>query len=61
MERTHQQSSETPTGKSKPPSLSRPINSPEFRKEALDELRDWVEQGHANPAPGNQVMSKPQK
>ena len=57
--RQDQKSSETPTVRSRPGSSSTSINSPEFKKSALQELKDWVAKGHAKLAEGNQIIEAP--
>ena len=60
-------SNEKPTAPSEPTSSSRSINSPEFRRSALRELRDMIEKGHikstqfelAEPQPNLPAAKKP--
>jgi hypothetical protein len=46
MENTQRESGRVPAVPSVPPSSTQAIDSPEFGKEAIAELKDWVEQGH---------------
>ena len=48
----------TATGSQAPQSTS--VDSPEFRASAIGELKDWVRQGHAKLAEGNQIIPSPQ-
>ncbi len=38
-----------------------PVNSPEFRKGALEELKDWVRKGHCKLAPGFEILWTPEE
>ena len=52
MEKTSMTPNETPTEPSETTSPSRSVNSPEFRKESADELKDMVEKGPHRTGPG---------
>jgi hypothetical protein len=43
----------------KPRSNETSINSAEFRKSAIGELKDWVAKGHVKLAPGNTITTRP--
>ena len=43
------------TDKSATTSPPKSVNSPEFRKAMLDELKDWVAKGHCKLAEGNSI------
>lgn len=51
---------ETPSLPSASPSSIKLNNSPEYltrlRKEAMEELKDWVAQGHCQMEPGNEIL-----
>jgi len=73
MPSSTEQPSKSPTEKTQTPTSAMPtspsetaldpksVNSPEFRKEMLDELKDWVKKGHATLAPGNTIDWTPEE
>jgi hypothetical protein len=49
------------TNKAAPTSQPNAVNSPEFCKGIVDELKDWVKKGHCKLAPGNEILWTPEE
>jgi hypothetical protein len=54
-------SNHEPSGKSAASSGPISISSPEFKRSALAELKDWVKRGHCQLAEGNEVLWTPEE